>query len=115
MFYIGGETTSPLIKREIKMAKYCRECGGLCVVDVFGISNHIYENGEIHYVLDGDHVAIPEHEEVLTNEEVYDFCYDYYTDHGEYPMECELSNGYVLSFDEIMKELTEDQKKEIEK
>ena len=97
------------------MAKYCRECGGLCVVDEFGISNHVYENGDIHHVLDSDHVAIPEHEEVLTNEEVYDFCYDHYSVHGAYPIECELSNGYVLSFDEIMKELSEEQKQEIEK
>ncbi|AZU97954.1 hypothetical protein BZF66_05860 [Salmonella enterica] len=97
------------------MAKYCRECGAMCEVDVYGVSNHIYENGDIHHTLDGDHVAIPEIEETLVNEEIFDFCQDHYATFGSYPMECELSNGDVYSFDEMMTVLSEEQKQEIEK
>jgi hypothetical protein len=97
------------------MAKYCRECGGLSVVDDFGVSNHIYENGDIHHVLDGDHVAIPELEETLVNEEIFNFCKDHYECFFAYPMEFELSNGDVYSFDEMMKVLSEEQKQEITK
>lgn len=96
------------------MSKYCRECGALCKVDDFGVSNHIYENGDIHHDLDGDHVAIPEHEETLINEEVFDFCHDHYGEFNAYPQEVELSNGDVLQFDEFMSVLSELQKQLIE-
>lgn len=97
------------------MEKFCRVCGSLCVVDDFGVSNHVYESGEVHHVLDGDHVAIPELEDTLINEEVFDFCKDHYECFNAYPMECELSNGSVILFDEMMQVLSAEQKQEIEK
>lgn len=95
------------------MNRYCRECGALCMVNNLGVSNHIYENGDTHFVLDGDHVALPEFEDTLINEEIFDLCREHYSTKGAFPYECTLSNGNVYTYSEIFTILTEDQKLQI--
>ncbi len=48
------------------------------------------------------------------NEEVYDFCKDHYYHFDTYPNDCELSNGVVVDFADIMIILSEMQKYDIE-